>query len=308
MKPASNRLSEKSLLIVPFKKKATPYLFLIPVSFLIFGFLLYPFLNVFYYSFQQYNPTIPYLNGFAGFGNYIKIFTGDPLFYHSLTVSTIWVTSQVSLQLVIGLVTALILNHPFRGRSLLRGALFTPWAISGVIVAIMWSMMYNEHFGIFNDLLLKMGFIQHKVAWVSNINTALISVMIAELWRGIPFFAISLLAALQLIPGELYESCSIDGGGRFVAFTKITLPYLKDTIILTTLLRTVWEFKAVDIIYNLTSGGPVYVTTTLSMYLAQQAIKLNNFGYGSAIAVTSFFILLIFAILYLKLGKFGEEK
>jgi multiple sugar transport system permease protein len=290
------------------RKKATPYLFLSPVFLLIFGFLLYPFCNVFYYSFQNFNPTIPYLNGFVGFDNFIKIFTKDPLFYHSLLVSGIWVFGQVSLQLLIGLVTALVLNHQFRGRGLIRGVMFTPWAISGVIVAIMWSMIFNEHFGLLNDLLLKSGLIPHKIAWISNANTALFEVMLAELWRGIPFFAISLLSALQLIPGELYESCSIDGGGPIVTFVHITLAYLKETIILTTLLRAVWEFKSVDIIYNLTSGGPIDSTTTLSMYMANQAIKLNNFGYGSAISVVSFGCLMIFAIFYLKLGNFEGEQ
>jgi multiple sugar transport system permease protein len=288
-------------------RRATPYLFLIPVSLLIAIFLLYPIGNVFYYSFQNYNPTQPFLNGFAGFDNFIRLFTKDPLFYHSLFISIIWVLSQVSLQLMIGLITALLLNQKFFGRGLIRGALFTPWAISGVVVAIMWSMIFNEHFGLLNDILLKLGLIKSKVAWVASTDTALFSVIIAELWRGIPFFAISLLAALQLIPGELYESCSLDGGGWFVSFVNITLPFLKKTIILSTLLRTVWEFKSVDIIYNLTSGGPVYATNTLSMYLTQQAISLSNFGYGSAIAVTTFVILALFAVIYLKLGKFMEE-
>ncbi len=289
------------------REKATPYLFLGPVFVLIIGFLLYPFCSVFYFSFLNFNPTMPYLNGFVGFDNYIKIFTKDPLFYRSLTVSGVWVFGQVVLQLIFGLVTALVLNHQFRGRSLIRGLMFTPWAISGVIVAIMWSMIFNEHFGLLNDLLLKTGLISHKLAWVSNTNTALFSVMISELWRGIPFFAISLLSALQLIPGELYESCAMDGGGRVVSFVHITLAYLKETIIVTTLLRAVWEFKSVDIIYNLTAGGPVNSTTTLSMYMAEQAINLNNFGYGSALSVIAFGILTVFAISYLKLGGLGGD-
>ncbi len=308
MKPESRQLPKQPLSQGALRKALTPYLFLIPVSLLISGFLIYPFCNVFFYSFQNFNLTKPLLNGFIGFGNYLKIFTEDPLYYHSLRVSALWVVSQVSLQLLFGLITALVLNHQFRGRSIFRGALFTPWAISGVIVAMMWSMIYNEHFGLLNDLLQRISLTTRNIAWVSNMDTALAAVIVAELWRGIPFFAISLLAALQMIPGELYESCAMDGGGRFIALTRITLPYLKDTIVLSTLLRTVWEFKSVDIIYNLTAGGPVQATTTLSMYLAQQAITLNNFGYGSAIAVTIFVILLVFAVVYLKVGQFGEEK
>jgi multiple sugar transport system permease protein len=147
------------------------------------------------------------------------------------------------------------------------------------------------------------------VAWLSNPKTAFNAVSVAELWRGIPFFAISLLAALQGIPLELYESCEIDGGGRLRKFFSITLSYLKETIILTTLLRTIWEFNAVDLIMVATGGGPVARTTNLSIFLADLAIKNRNFGYGSSIGVVSFCIMFIFAAVYLKAGKFtGREQ
>jgi len=185
---------------------------------------------------------------------------------------------------------------------------FSPWAISGVLTALMWSMMYNQHMGVINDLLLKFGLIKSNIAWLGGVNTAFWAVVIAELWRGIPFFAITLLAALQTIPGELYESCSVDGGGKWVAFKKITLPYLKETIVLSSLLRVVWEFNNVNTIYAMTGGGPANLTTTLSMYIANEAIHSNNFGYGSALMVIGFLILLIFAEIYLKASRFGKEE
>ena len=285
-----------------------PYYFLAPGLLIVAGFIIYPILNVFYYSFQHYNPSRPYINGFAGFDNYIKIFTDDPIFIRSLGVSAKWVLAQVSLQLVCGLIFALVLNCKFKLRGLMRGLTFAPWALSGVIVAIMWSLIFNEQIGVLNDLLMKLGFIDMPVAWVSDPNTAFTAVVIAELWRGIPFFAISLLASMQGIPGELYESCSIDGGGVLSRFWYITLPYLKNTIVFTTLLRAVWEFNSVDIIMNLTGGGPMSLTSTLSIYLANQAIKTRNFGYGSAVGVISFMIMLVFAVVYLKLSNFGKEE
>ena len=133
------------------------------------------------------------------------------------------------------------------------------------------------------------------------------SLVVAELWRGIPFFAISLLAAMQGLSQDIYEAAKVDGCTRFQTFRKITLPLLKNTIVLTTLLRTIWEFNSVDLIYSLTGGGPVGKTTTLSMLIANQALTTNNYGYGSAISVISFFILAIVAVIYIKASGFGKE-
>jgi multiple sugar transport system permease protein len=289
------------------QRQLLPYYFLSPAALLFIIFLLYPIINVFYYSFQNYNPNAFYGNGFAGFGNYVKIFTEDKKFSGAFLVSVKWIISEVSLQLLCGLLIAMIINQRFFGRSIIRSIIIAPWAISGVIVSILWSLLYNEHIGPINDIFLKLRIIEKPVAWLGNLATVFPAVVTAELWGGIPLFAIALLAALQSVPDELYESCSMDGGGTFWKFFAITLPYLKDTIILTTLLRTVWEFNAVDLIMNLTGGGPINYTTTLSLYIANLAIKNQEFGYGSAVAILSFLFLLIFAAAYLRLSKFGEE-
>ncbi|GAA0137922.1 sugar ABC transporter permease [Paenibacillus sp. YSY-4.3] len=289
-------------------KKWWPYLFIAPSVILLVGFLFYPIANVFVLSLQNYNPTKPYANGFTGFDNFTQIFTNDKIFYSTLVISLKWVLSEVVLQLLLGLILALLLNQTFRFRGLARAAAFLPWAISGVITATMWSIMFNEHFGVINDLLKRIGFLSQNMAWTANPSTAFGSIVTAELWRGIPFFAITLLAAMQNIPGELYESCKVDGGGRWRSFFSITLPYLKDTIILTTLLRAVWEFNNVDLIFTMTGGGPANMTMTLPMYIANQAIKSNNYGYGSALTVIGVILLTIFAALYLKFSGFGKEE
>lgn len=284
-----------------------PYYFLSPAAILFLVFLLYPIINVFYYSFQHYNPGAFYGNGPAGFDNYVTLFTKDPRFLSAFLISLKWITTEVSLQLVFGLMVALLLNRPFMARSVARSIVITPWAISGVIVSILWALLYNEHIGPINDVLLRLKIIKMPVAWLASLNTVFPALVIADLWRGIPLFVIAMLAALQSVPDELYESCDMDGGGVFWKFFFITLPYLKDTIILTTLLRTVWEFNAVDLIFNLTNGGPVNYTTTLSVYIAKLAIRSQEFGYGSAVAIVSFLFLLIFAALYLHISKFGEN-
>jgi multiple sugar transport system permease protein len=257
---------------------------------------------------QNYNLAAPFYDSFAGFDNFIKIFTEDKFFFPSLLTTLKWVVSQVGLQLIFGMIAAILLNKTFKFRGLVRAAAFIPWAISGVLASVMWSLMYNEHMGVINDMLMRLGIIHENQAWLANSSTAFISVVIAELWRGIPFFAITLLASLQSIPEELYEAARVDGAGRWKSFIFVTIPQLKNTIILTTLLRVIWEFNNVDLIFNLTGGGPAGSTTTLTMYIAKQAIHGSNFGYGSALTVISFGILLTFAIVYLKITRFEREE
>lgn len=284
-----------------------PYYFLAPAIVFLLLFMAYPTLNVFYYSLQNYATNKPYMQGFVGLDNIIKVLTQDSTFRTSLVISLKWVVTQVSLQLVFGLIIALVLNQTFRGRGVLRAIVFAPWAVSGVLTSMMWSLMYNENMGVINDLLMKLGIIDKGIAWISGYETSFAALTIAELWRGIPFFAIMLLAGLQSIPFEEYEACDVDGGTRWSKFLYITLPHLKETIVLSTLLRAVWEFNNVDVIYNLTGGGPVNSTMTLTMYVTQTAIRDSNFGYGSAIAVVSFVILAVFATVYIKLTGFAEE-
>lgn len=291
------------------KKKVdwTPYMLILPAVCLIAFVLIYPLGKVFYLAFQNYNPTKPYMNGFVGFDNFIRIFTNKE-FYTALGVSVKWVVAEVGLQLVFGMVVALILNQKFKGRGIFRALTFVPWAMSGVLTAVLFSLIFNQHFGVLNDILMRLGFIKENVAWLADTNLVFGSVAAAELWRGIPFFAISILAAMQGLPGEVYEAARVDGSNRIKTFFYVTLPMLKNTIVLTTLLRTIWEFNSVDLIYSLTGGGPVGKTTTISMLIANQAIKTNNYGYGSAISVVSFALLAVVAIVYIKASGFGKEE
>lgn len=288
------------------KRFFAPYVLLAPAIVLILVFMVYPIGNVFWLSLQHYNPTKPWINGFAGIENFVDILTDDD-FWNSLSVSVRWVLAEDILQLVFGMIVALILNQKFKGRGVFRAITFIPWAMSGVLTAVLWSLIYNQNVGLLNDLLTKLGLIKEPYAWLANSKLVFGSVVVAELWRGIPFFAISLLASMQSISGDLYEAADVDGCSKWKSFLYITLPSLKDTIILTTLLRAVWEFNSVDLIYSLTGGGPVGKTTTLSILIANQATKTSNYGYGSAISVISFLILAVFAAVYLKLSRFGTE-
>ncbi|WP_377272367.1 carbohydrate ABC transporter permease [Peterkaempfera sp. SMS 1(5)a] len=289
------------------KKSRTPYVLIAPSVLLMLGFLVYPMASVLYYSLQHYNVTKPWANGFAGLDNFVQIFTKDDLFRQTLAFSGKWVLVEVAGQLVLGLLLALLVNETFVGRGLARALVFSPWAVSGVLTTAIWMLLYNPVTGV-SRYLADAGIGQHGASVLSDTSTVFGAAVVAELWRGVPFFAILLLADLQSIPKDLYEAASVDGAGRLRRFRHITLPHLRDAIVLSTLLRAVWEFNNVDLLYTLTGGGPAHQTTTLPLYVAQTATTAHDFGYGSALTTVAFVILLFFSVAYLRLSKFGGER
>ncbi|SDR00818.1 carbohydrate ABC transporter permease [Thermostaphylospora chromogena] len=290
----------------PGRRPRTPYVLIAPAVIAMLGFLVYPMASVVYYSLQHYNVTKPWENGFAGLANFHRLLFDDPLFWQSLGFSVQWVGVEVGLQLIFGLVLALIVNETFVGRALSRALVFSPWAVSGVLTTGIWVLLYNPTTGV-SRYLADLGLMEYGAAPLANPDTVFWSAILAELWRGVPFFAILLLADLQTIPKDLYEAASVDGANRMRRFLHITLPHLKDAIILSTLLRAVWEFNNVDLLYTLTGGGPAHQTTTLPLYVAVTAVQSHDFGYGSALTTAAFVILTFFSIAYLRLSKFGAR-
>ncbi|AYG84919.1 Trehalose transport system permease protein SugA [Streptomyces hundungensis] len=284
-----------------------PYLLIAPAALLMLGFIAYPVLSVFYYSLQHFNPAKPWRNGFAGFDNFTKAFTEDPEFWHSLVFSLQWVVVQVVSQLLLGLGLALIVNQTFVGRALSRALVFSPWAVSGVLTSSIWMLIYNSQTGV-SRYLAEAGIGTYGTSWLSDTASVFPAVVTAELWRGVPFFAILILADLQSVPKDLYEAAEVDGAGRLRQFFHITLPHLKDAIVLSTLLRAVWEFNNVDLLYTLTGGGPAGETTTLPLRIASIAVDSHDFGYASALTSIAFVILLFCSMAYLRLSKFGAQE
>ncbi|MFE1439725.1 carbohydrate ABC transporter permease [Streptomyces sp. NPDC058739] len=283
-----------------------PYLLIAPAALLMLGFIAYPVVSVFYYSLRDYNPTKPWRNGYAGFGNFVQIFTDDPQFWDTLTFSAQWVFVEVGLQLLFGLALALIVNQTFAGRALGRALVFSPWAVSGVLTSAIWVLLYNSQTGI-TRYLADVGIGAYGTSWLSDTSTVFPAAVVADLWRGVPFFAILILADLQSVSRDLYEAAEVDGASRLKQFWHITLPHLKDAIVLSTLLRAVWEFNNVDLLYTLTGGGPAGESTTLPLYIANTSVESHDFGYASALTTVAFVILLFCSIVYLRLSKFGGE-
>ncbi|MET9632792.1 sugar ABC transporter permease [Lentzea sp. NPDC006480] len=281
-----------------------PYALIAPTLLLMAAFLVYPIASVGWFSLRQHTVTQPWKNGFIGLGNFRRMLFDDPLFWQSLMFSAKWVVVEVGLQLVLGLILALIVNETFVGRAVARALVFSPWAVSGVLTTGIWILLYNPSTGVFQQLA-QWGIGDPGTSVLGNPATVFPAAVVTELWRGVPFFAILLLADLQTIPNDLYEAAAVDGAGRWRRFISVTLPHLRDAIVLSTLLRAVWEFNNVDLIYTLTGGGPANQTTTLPLYVARKAVDSHDFGYGSALTMAGFAILLFFSVLYLRLSKFG---
>ena len=281
-----------------------PYLLLLPALIVMFSVVIVPIINAVSMSFQYYNLNMPKRTAFVGLDNYIKIL-GTPKFHRSLWLTVLWVVFGVGGQFLFGFLLALLLNQNYRGRGVVRAVSLIPWVTPGVLIALMWSLIMDGNYGVLNDILLRLGIIHEKVAFLARKDTALPSVIATIIWQGIPFFAIMLLAGLQGISHDLYEAADIDGATRIQKLFYVTIPSLRNTIFVTTMLRIIWVANSVDIIANMTDGGPANATLTLSVNIYKEASTLNM-GYASAMAILLMLVLLAAAIPYLH-SMFKEE-
>lgn len=266
-----------------------------------------PILNGFIIAFQNYNLFNLSNVHFIGFKNFRAVFSDTNFNFLRILLNTfLWVAISLFFQFVLGFGLALLLKKPFKGRGIYSGLVFYPWALSGFAIGLVWSWMFNGQFGMINDILKRVGLIHQNIGFLSDPKYALISVMITNIWYGIPFFAIMLLAALQSVPIELYEAAEIDGAGYLRKLFNITIPYIKPTIINTTLLRAIWIMNFPEIIYAMTSGGPANSTNILATQMINKIYNFYDYGQGSAIGLVIMAILLTYAIIYLKVTSLKE--
>jgi multiple sugar transport system permease protein len=255
-----------------------------------------------------YNDVLykPQAYQFIGLDNYVRM-VQDPVFWLTLWNSVVWVFGSVVLQFLLGFAAALLLHQAFRGRALVRTLTLLPWIIPGVVVGLIWEWLYQPNYGVINDLLLKAGWMQDRVAWLSSPDLAMGAVVFTNVWRGIPFFAIMLLAGLQAIPDELYEAAHVDGAGVVSRFWHITIPLLRPIIVVATATRIIWTFNYADLIFVMTGGGPANATQITSTYTLMQAYSNLDFGYAGALSVVLLLVMLAFTAAYLRITRGVEE-
>lgn len=234
---------------------------------------------------------------FIGLGNF-ETLIGNPLFGRVMLNSVVWVVGSLVPQFLIGFLIALGLRKKFRFRGVYQAVVFYPWAVSGFLIGILFRWMFNSEFGVINDLLMRVGLADRPIPWLADPSLALTAVIIANVWYGVTFFAIMILAALQSVPDELMEAAALDGAGRWRTLISVTIPTIRSTLVLTVLLRVIWIFNFPDIIYAMTGGGPAdqtQIATTWMIKYTQQ----GEYGLASALGFITMGVLVVFTGAYL---------
>jgi multiple sugar transport system permease protein len=279
-----------------------PFLYLSPAIFLIGAVVLVPLVVGISYSFQSINLLKPFDSGWVGFENYQALWS-DQKFWIALENTFWWTFYSISFQFMLGLGLAMLLNTNFFGKKLFQALVFLPWAVPTFLSALTWAWLFNPVIGPLPHWMASLGILSEPYNIMGDPDLALWGPIVANIWFGVPFFAITLLAALQSIPGELFEAAEIDGASGWQTFTKITLPFLAPMIAITVLLRTIWIANFADLIYVMTGGGPANSTQIASSYIFTTAFRKLDFGYASAIAVALLGLLLLYAGIVLWLRK-----
>lgn len=269
-------------------------MFTLPVFLLIFLVMGFPFVYTIYLSFT--NKTVGMAPSFIGFDNYTAIFR-DRQYWFVFTNTIVYTASCIIFKLILGTIFALILNESFRGRSIARVAMLLPWAIPGMVAANTWKWMYNDQYGIINAVLGNLGLISSPIPWLGDMRLALFSVVIVNIWRGIPFFLFSILGALQTIDTQLYDAGKIDGANMIQRFIRITLPSIMPVAAITTLLSTIWTFNDFDNIWLITGGGPLNASSVIATYTYEVAFLYNQMAQALSIAVSVVPLLVIMMVL-----------
>ncbi len=238
---------------------------------------------------------------FVGLTNYVNLFT-DTDFLRSIWVTVQFSVITVVFEFLLGLVIALVVNSNFKGRGFMRAAMLVPWAIITVVSAQMWKWMYNDIYGVFNDLLVdKLHILSANIAWASLPATQMPAIEAIDIWKATPFVALLLLAGLQVIPGDIYEAARVDGANGVQQFFSLTLPLLRPAIVVTMIFRTLDALRVFDVFYVLFGSQPN--TMPMAVYAQQNIVAFSLLGYGSTVAIAIFIIIGIFVVAYMTAFK-----
>jgi multiple sugar transport system permease protein len=279
-----------------------PYWYVGPTVLLLALVMVLPLAVGLSYAFQQAHILNKAQLNWVGLANF-RTLLGDRVFWLALGNTFYWTFGSLVFQFFLGLGLALLLNRPFAGKRLAQAVVFLPWAVPTFLSGLTWAWLLNPIVGPLPHWLFALGILSEPYNILGDPRLAMLGPIVANVWFGIPFFAITLLAALQSIPDELYEAASIDGAGAWQQFRMVTLPFLAPMIAVTVLLRTIWISNFADLIVVMTNGGPANTTQILPSYIFTVAYRKLDFGYASAVATALLLLLLLYAAILYRLRR-----
>ncbi|MDM9628727.1 sugar ABC transporter permease [Rhizobium sp. S152] len=289
------------------------WMFLAPTLFILAVVAGWPLFRTMYFSFT--NASLTNLGGasFVGFDNYLSWITlksgrtvyrgllADPAWWNAVWNTAKFTLLSVTIETALGLIVALVLNAQFVGRGIVRAAILIPWAIPTIVSAKMWAWMLNDQFGILNDLFMALGLISQKIAWTANPDTAMIAVLIVDVWKTTPFMALLILAGLQMVPGDIYEAAKLDGINPIKVFWRLTLPLIRPAIMVAVIFRMLDAMRIFDLIYVLTPNN--VQTKTMSVMARENLFDFDKFAYGATASTVLFLLIATVTVIYMWLGR-----
>ncbi len=296
------------------RQQRSAWLFLTPMLVVLALVAAWPLLRTLFFSFT--NATLIDMSSyeFIGLGNFLTPADGqwygvltDPQWLRALRNTLFFAVVSVSIETVLGVAIALLVNAHLPGRGLMRAAMLVPWAIPTVVSAKMWGWMLHDQFGVVNDLLLRVGIIDAPVAWLGNPDLAMASLIAVDVWKATPFVAMLVLAALQTLPRDCYEAAQVDGIGPVKLFFRVTLPLIRPALAVAVIFRLLDAMRMFDLAYVLTGSNEA--TMTLSVHAREQLVSFQDVGYGSASSTALFVIIVLVTALYVAmLRPLGRER
>lgn len=280
------------------------WLFVAPMLLVLAAVAGWPLVRTIWFAFTDANLADLPAAQYVGLDNFYYLLT-DPDWWVAVRNTLVFTVASVTIETLLGLGIALALDAHFRGRGLLRAAVLIPWAIPTVVSAQMWSWMFNDVFGIINVVLQKLGLITQPIAWTASPDTALIAVIIVDVWKTTPFMALLILAGLQMLPSECYEAARVDGVHPLRVFWSVTLPLLRPALLVAIIFRALDALRIFDLIYVMTGNNKS--TMSMSVYARQQLVDFQDVGFGSAAATMLFLIIAVITAVYMTAARVGRE-
>ncbi len=291
-----------------FRENLNGYLLIAPAIIAIVLLSIYPLLQGIWISVLNYDMTkanSPDFGTFAGLKNYLVIFANSK-YRNAVVNSVVWTLVNIVAQLALAMGVALVLNEKLKGRAFFRTIALLPWAIPAAISALTFSALYDTKIGVFNAVLVRLGIFKEGYSFLGNVNTAMPAVIFANVWKSTPFLMIFILAALQGVSFDMYESAAIDGAGKVKRFLYVTLPNIKEPMAVAVILNVISIFNNFNAIWLLTKGGPLDSTEIMYTYAYRQAFVEHKFGYAAATSVVIFVVIAILTVIYVKM--IGSER